>query len=92
MMPIIHFVNYKTQSSGGMKTVLGYVSQEKKTVREDRRYVTGINCSPQTAYEEMRLTKQLYDKTDGRLYYHLVQSFPKGYDITPEKAHLIACD
>ena len=91
-MPIIHFVNCKTQSSGGMKTVLGYVSQEKKTVREDRRYVTGINCSPQTAYEEMRLTKQLYDKTDGRQYYHLVQSFPKGYDITPEKAHQIACE
>lgn len=92
MMPIVHFVNCKTQSSGGMKTVLGYVSQEKKTVREDRRYVTGINCSPQTAYEEMRLTKQLYDKTDGRQYYHLVQSFPKGYDITPEKAHQIACE
>ena len=92
MMPIVHFVNCKTQSAGGMKTVLGYVSQEKKTVREDRRYVTGINCSPQTSYEEMRLTKQLYDKTDGRQYYHLVQSFPKGYDITPEKAHQIACE
>ena len=92
MMPIVHFVNCKSQSAGGMKTVLGYVSQEKKTVREDRRYVTGINCSPQTAYEEMRLTKQLYDKTDGRQYYHLVQSFPKGYDITPEKAHQIACE
>ena len=91
-MPIVHFVNCKSQTAGGMKTVLGYVSQEKKTVREDRRYVTGINCSPQTAYEEMRLTKQLYDKTDGRQYYHLVQSFPKGYDITPEKAHQIACE
>lgn len=91
-MPIVHFVNCKSQSAGGMKTVLGYVSQEKKTVREDRRYVTGINCSPQIAYEEMRLTKQLYDKTDGRQYYHLVQSFPKGYEITPEKAHQIACE
>ena len=92
MMPIVHFVNCKTQSTGGMKTVLGYVSQEKKTMREDRKYVTGINCNPQTAYEEMRLTKQLYGKTDGRQYYHLVQSFPKGYDITPEKAHQIACE
>lgn len=89
-MPIVHFVNCKTQSASGMKTVLGYVSQEKKTMREDRKYVTGINCNPQTAYEEMRLTKQLYGKTDGRQYYHLVQSFPKGYDITPEKAHQIA--
>ena len=32
------------------------------------------------------------DKTDGRQYYHLVQSFPKGYEITPEKAHQIACE
>ncbi|MBR1382229.1 MAG: relaxase/mobilization nuclease domain-containing protein [Ruminococcus sp.] len=92
MMPIVHFVNCKSQTAGGMKTVLGYVSQEKKTVREDRKYVTGINCDPAHAYDEMMLTKRLYKKTGGRLYYHLVQSFPKGYDITPEKAHQIACE
>ena len=92
MMPIVHFVNCKTQSAGGMNTVLGYVSQEKKTVREDRKYVTGINCDPAHAYEEMMLTKKVYNKTDGRQYYHLVQSFPKGYEITPEKAHHIACE
>lgn len=91
-MPIVHFVNNKSQTAGGMKTVLGYVSQEKKTVREDRKYVTGINCSPQTSYEEMMITKRLYKKTGGRLYYHLVQSFPKGYDISPELAHRIACE
>ena len=91
-MPIVHFVNCKSQTAGGMKTVLGYVSQEKKTVREDRKYVTGINCDPAHAYDEMMLTKRLYKKTGGRLYYHLVQSFPKGYDITPEKAHQIACE
>ena len=28
----------------------------------------------------------------GRLYYHLVQSFPKGYDIKPELAHKIAVE
>lgn len=91
-MPIVHFVNNKSQSAGGMKTVLGYVSQEKKTVREDRKYVTGINCSTQSAYEEMMLTKKVYSKTGGRLYYHLVQSFPKGYEIDPALAHKIACE
>ncbi len=91
-MPIVHFVNNRSQTAGGMKTVIGYVSQEKKTVREDRKYVTGINCSPQTAYKEMCLTKQLYNKTGGRLYYHLVQSIPKGYDISPKDAHQIACE
>ena len=91
-MPIVHFVNCKSQSAGGMKTTLGYVSQEKKTVIEDRRYVTGINCIPTHAYNEMMLTKKLYGKTGGRQYYHLVQSFPKGFEITPEQAHKIACE
>ena len=98
-MPIVHFINSKRkptakqkQTPGGMKCVLGYVGKEKKTVREDRKYVTGINCDPAHAYDEMMLTKKLYNKTDGRLYYHLVQSFPKGYDIMPEKAHQIACE
>ena len=92
-MPIVHFINSKQkQTAGGMKCVLGYVSKEKKTVREDRKFVTGINCDPAHAYDEMMLTKKVHRKTGGRLYYHLVQSFPKGYDITPEKAHQIACE
>ena len=92
-MPIVHFINSKQkQTSGGMKCVLGYVGKEKKTVKEDRKYVTGINCDPAHAYDEMMLTKKVHRKTGGRLYYHLVQSFPKGYDITPEKAHQIALE
>ncbi|SDB60058.1 Relaxase/Mobilisation nuclease domain-containing protein [Ruminococcaceae bacterium FB2012] len=92
-MPIVHFINSKQkQTPGGMKCVLGYVGKEKKTVREDRKYVTGINCDPAHAYDEMMLTKKVHRKTGGRLYYHLVQSFPKGYEITPEKAHQIACE
>ena len=91
-MPIIHFANSKNQSTGCLKKLLGYVSREKKTKLEDRRFVTGINCSPESAYEEMLLTKQANGKTGGRLYYHLVQSFPKGYDIKPELAHKIALE
>ena len=91
-MPIIHFANCKGQNTSGFKKLLGYVSREKKTKLEDRRFVTGINCSPESAYEEMLLTKQANGKTGGRLYYHLVQSFPKGYDIKPELAHKIALE
>ena len=91
-MPIVHFINCKTHTAGKMKAVLGYVSKEKKTTYEDRRFVSGINCSPQTAYQEMKNTKQLHGKTGGRLYYHLVQSFPKGYEIKPELAHKIALE
>ncbi|HRU98415.1 MAG TPA: relaxase/mobilization nuclease domain-containing protein [Ruminococcus sp.] len=91
-MPIIHFINNKTQTAGGMKNVINYVSRKEKTVSEDKRFVTGVNCSPETALDEMTATKNLYHKTDGRLYYHLVQSFPSGYEIEPELAHKIAME
>ena len=91
-MPIIHFANSKNQNTGGLKKLLGYVSREKKTKLEDRRFVSGVNCSTENAYNEMMLTKQMHKKTGGRLYYHLVQSFPKGYDIKPELAHKIALE
>ena len=92
MMPIIHFANSKNQTTGGLKKLLGYVSREKKTKLEDRWFVSGVNCSTENAYQEMMLTKQMHKKTGGRLYYHLVQSFPKGYDIKPELAHKIALE
>ena len=91
-MPIIHFANSKNQTTGGLKKLLGYVGKEKKTKLEDRRLVSGVNCSQDNAYNEMMLTKQMQGKTGGRLYYHLVQSFPKGYDIKPELAHKIAVE
>ena len=91
-MPIIHFANSKGQNTSGFKKLLAYVSREKKTKLEDRRFVSGVNCSTENAYNEMMLTKQMHKKTGGRLYYHLVQSFPKGYDIKPELAHKIALE
>lgn len=91
-MPIIHFINNKTQTAGGMRNVLNYVSRKEKTISEDKRFVTGVNCSPETALNEMIATKNLYHKPDGRLYYHLVQSFPSGYEIEPELAHKIAVE
>ncbi len=91
-MPIIHFANSKNQTTGGLKKLLGYVSREKKTKLEDRRLVSGVNCSTENAYNEMMLTKQMHKKTGGRLYYHLVQSFQKGYEISPELAHKIALE
>ena len=66
-MPIIHFINNKTQTAGGMRNVLAYVSRKEKTVSEDKHFVTGVNCSPETALAEMNATKNLYHKHDGRL-------------------------
>ena len=82
-MPIIHFANSKNQTTGGLKKLLGYVSREKKTKLEDRRFVSGVNCSTENAYNEMMITKQMHRKTGGRLYYHLVQSFPRAMTSSP---------
>ncbi len=91
-MPIIHFINSKTQTAGGMKNVLAYVTRKEKTQSEDKQYVTALNCSAPTAYEEMLATKNSYHKNSGRMYYHLVQSFPKGDGTPPELAHRIAVE
>ena len=91
-MPIIHFINSKTQIAGGMKNVLAYVTMTEKTKSEDKQYVTSLNCNTATAYEEMLATKNAYHKNSGRMYYHLVQSFPKGDDTPPELAHRIAVE
>ncbi|MBQ6945807.1 MAG: relaxase/mobilization nuclease domain-containing protein [Ruminococcus sp.] len=91
-MPIIHFINSKTQTTGGMKNVLAYVTRTEKTKSEDKQYVTALNCNTATAYEEMISTKNTYHKNSGRMYYHLVQSFPKGDGTPPELAHQIAVE
>ncbi len=91
-MPIIHFINSKTQTAGGMKNVLAYVTRTEKTKSEDKQYVTALNCSVPTDYEEMLATKNAYHKNSGRMYYHLVQSFPKGDGTPPELAHRIAVE
>ena len=91
-MPIIHFINSKTQTAGGMKNVLAYVTRTEKTESEDKQYVTVLNCSTSTAYKEMLATKNAYHKNSGRMYYHLVQSFPKGDGTSPELAHRIAVE
>lgn len=91
-MAIVHFVNYKKpQTVGGMLYVLRYTMQDKKTVADDgKKYVTGVNCTPQSAYTEFNNTKKLFGKTDGRLFYHFVQSFSVEEYISPQTAHEIA--
>ena len=91
-MAIVHFVNYKKpQTSSGMLFVLRYTMRDDKTVADDgNKYVTGVNCTPQSAYTEFNNTKRLYNKTDKRLFYHFVQSFSVDENISPQTAHEIA--
>ena len=90
-MAIISFTNYKRGQSGGcMGAVMRYTMQEKKTEFEGQRLVTGINCQPESVYADFMTAKRLYHKTDGVLFYHMVQSFPKGEAVDPVSAHAAA--
>ena len=86
---IVHFVNYKkgTQSRAAMRGVMCYVMQEKKTAWEAEPLVSGINCQPQSVYDDFINTKLLYHKDGGVMFYHMVQSFPKGEAVDPRQAH-----
>ena len=88
-MAIVHFVNYKrgTQSRAAMRGVMCYVMQERKTAWEDGPLVSGINCQPQSVYDDFLNTKFLYHKDGGMMFYHMVQSFPKGAAVDPRQAH-----
>lgn len=51
-------------------------------------FVSGINCSPATARDEMLAVKKRFGKEDGTVAYHGYQSFAPG-EATPELAHEI---
>ena len=55
---------------------------------EEGCYVSGINCLPDDAYQDMMDTKTIWKKRDGVLGYHAFQSFVEG-EVTADKAHLI---
>ena len=82
-------MNYKkgTQTRGCMKSVMRYVSQLSKTLWDGQQLVSGIGCQPETAFDEFLSTKLLHRKDGGVMFYHMVQSFPKGADVDPRTAH-----
>lgn len=67
-----------------------YTMQDKKTEFEGQKLITGINCQPESVYADFMTTKRLHHKTDGVLFYHMVQSFPKGEAVDPVTAHAAA--
>ena len=74
-----------------MKSVMRYVAQTSKTLWDGQQLVSGIGCQPETAFDEFLSTKLLHHKDGGVMFYHMVQSFPKGADVDPRTAHEAAC-
>ncbi len=79
-----------TKGGGGGKATLEYICRDDKT--DNKKYVTALNCSLPTMYQEFKNTREMYGKTGGIKYYHFVQSHPSGYEIEPALAHKIAVE
>lgn len=85
-----------SSGDGDLSDVIDYAIQQRKTsqtqVRDGeevvQRFVSGINCHPNTAKMEMQKIKKFYGKEDGVIAYHGYQSFAPG-EATPEIAHEI---
>lgn len=92
MMATFIAVKNKVQTTGAMANVMKYVTQEKKTMLGDRWLVAGNNCVAQSSYLEMMTTKQRFQKTDGRQFYHFVQSFSEDDDLTPDEVNAIGVE
>lgn len=81
-MAIIKFIN----SGSPMNNIFNYVMRDEAT--EDK-LIDGLNCFPESALEEFKFVKKRFGKEDGRMYYHIVQSFSPDDNLTPETAHEI---
>ena len=81
----------------GLSDVIEYAVQEEKTEKINvddegteimQRFISGVNCTPTTARDEMIAVKKRFGKEGGVVAYHGYQSFAPG-EATPEMAHEI---
>ena len=79
-------LDFSSPDFQGLRNLLEYTKEDGKT--EQQFYVTGINCDPATAHEQMSRTKLQFQKADGILAFHAYQAFAPG-EATPETAHAI---
>ena len=67
-----------------LKNALEYIQNPDKT--EECILVGGINCLPDTAFEQMEETKNIFHKTGKRQGYHVIISFSPEEIVTAEQA------
>lgn len=91
---VIDYVGNKEKTTSNediknLRQVLNYAQNDFKT--EEKKYVTAINCSPETAYQEMLIAHKNCGKKYVDIAYHGYQSF-SGKEVTPEQAHKIGVE
>lgn len=70
----------------GLRDIMNYTMDDYKT--EKQFYISGINCDPVIARQQMILTKKQFCKEGGIVAYHGYQSFAPG-EVTPDVAHKV---
>lgn len=78
-----------TQYADSVTNAVDYAMNPNKT--DSMLFVSGVNCSPDTAVQDMERTKRRFSKTTGILAFHAVQSFAPG-EVTPEQCHAIGVE
>ena len=67
-----------------LENALNYIQNPDKT--EECVLVGGINCLPDTVFEQMEETKNIFHKTGKRQGYHVIISFSPEEKVTAEQA------
>ena len=70
-----------------LKNALEYIQNPDKT--EECVLVGGINCLPDTAFEQIEETKNIFHKTGKRQGYHVIISFLPEEKVTAEQAKYV---
>ena len=94
-MAVVECIPEKKQTPSAQKGVIDYCIQPSKTFDDDEQlaYVSGYNCIPELANESFLATQKVFaHEPDGVRFYHYVQSFRIGEEITPQEAHEIGME
>lgn len=81
--------SYSPVDLQALRDVMNYATNDFKT--EKQFYVTGLNCVPEIARDQMALTKQRFGKENGIVAFHAYQSFAPG-EVTPDQAHALGIE
>ena len=82
-----YVMNKEKTTAVSLQDALDYAANRDKT--EQSCFESSSACTLETAFADMRQTKEQWHKLGGVQGYHLVQSFAAG-EVTPELAHQIA--
>ena len=82
-----YVMNKEKTTAVSLQDALDYAANRDKT--EQSCFESSYACTLETAFADMRQTKEQWHKLGGVQGYHLVQSFAAG-EVTPELAHQIA--